>query len=107
MGKRIRLADVERDGIRGLPAEPVRAARTAGKPYKLVCRARRTAGGVQASVRPEQVPLSDPLAWVSGTSSIIEFDTDIFPGLVITEINPGLEATAYGMFADFVRAVTA
>jgi homoserine dehydrogenase len=45
------------------------------------------------------------MAWVNGTSSIISFETDIFPELVITENNPGLEATAYGMLADFVRAV--
>jgi homoserine dehydrogenase len=36
----------------------------------------------------------------------IYFETDIFPGLAITEENPGLYATAYGMLADFVRAVT-
>jgi homoserine dehydrogenase len=45
------------------------------------------------------------MAWVAGTSSIICFETDIFPGLAITENHPGLEATAYGMLADFVRAV--
>ena len=51
-------------------------------------------------------PLSDPLAWVAGTSSIVYFETDIFPGLCITEENPGLYATAYGMLADFIRAVS-
>jgi homoserine dehydrogenase len=61
---------------------------------------------VTAGVRPEQVPLSDPMAWVAGTSSIVYFETDIFPGLAITEIDPGVEATAYGMLADFVRAVS-
>jgi len=106
MGARIRLDEIAREGIRGLSGEAVRAARAQGKPYKLVCRAQRTERGVTASVRPEQVPLSDPLAWVAGTSSIVYFETDIFPGLAITENNPGLEATAYGMLADFVRAVT-
>ena len=42
---------------------------------------------------------------ITGTSSYIYFETDIFPGLAITEENPGLYATAYGMLADFVRAV--
>jgi homoserine dehydrogenase len=56
-------------------------------------------------VRPEQVAISDPLAQVAGTSSIVYFETDIFPGLAITEIDPGLDATAYGMLADFVKAV--
>jgi len=102
----VRLDEIQREGIGKLRGEAVRAARAEGRPYKLVCRARRSGQGVTASVGPEQVPLSDPLAWVAGTSSIVYFETDIFPGLVITENNPGLEATAYGMLADFVRAVT-
>ena len=106
MGVPLRLEAIEREGIGKLSAEMVRNAHANGKPYKLVCRAQRESSGVRASVRPEQVPLSDPLAWVAGTSSIVYFETDIFPGLAITENNPGLEATAYGMLADFVRAVS-
>jgi homoserine dehydrogenase len=106
MGVPIRLEEIQREGIGKLSEEAIRAARADGKPYKLVCRAQRTDQGVTASVRPEQVPLSDPLAWVAGTSSIVYFETDIFPGLAITENNPGLDATAYGMLADFVRALT-
>jgi homoserine dehydrogenase len=102
----IHLDKIDRHGIRGLSAEIVRAARAAGKPYKLVCRASRSAGTITASVRPEQVPLSDPLAHVAGTSAIVYFETDMFPGLAITEIDPGVDATAYGMLSDFVKAVT-
>jgi homoserine dehydrogenase len=53
------------------------------------------------------VPLSDPLAAVSGTSSLVHFETDMLPGLTITEHNPSPETTAYGMLADFVNAVIA
>ena len=91
---------VQREGIRGLTPEAIRAARAEGKPFKLVCRADRTS----ATVRPEQLPLADPLANVSGTSSIIHFETDTLTGLTITEHNPGPETTAYGMLADFVNA---
>lgn len=105
MGVPIRPADVRREGISSLSAEEVRAARAAGTPYKLVCRAHRTASGVDAQVRPQRLPLRDPLAQVAGTSSIVYFETDIFPGLAILEENPGLFATAYGMLADFIRAV--
>lgn len=107
MGVPIKLDEIQREGIGQLRGEAVRAARAEGRPYKLVCRAQRRNNAVNASVRPEQVPLSDPLAWVAGTSSIVYFETDVLPGLVITENNPGLETTAYGMLADFVRAVEA
>ncbi len=101
----IQLCEIAREGIGKLSAEAVRAAKAAGNPYKLVCRARRNGGRVHASVAPQQVPLNDPLAWVEGTSSILYLESDIFPGLAVTENNPRLEATAYGMLADFVRAV--
>lgn len=99
----IRPDQIERDGIRDLTSSAVRNARRDGWPFKLVCRARRTANGVQASVGPEKILSTQPMAKINGTSSYIYFETDIFPGLAITEENPGLYATAYGLLADFVR----
>lgn len=104
MGKPLKPQQIEREGIEDLHPLAVQAARRAGRPYKLVCEARRASGGVRAGVRPQQLPLSDPLAWVNGTSSAIYFETDIFPGLAITEQNPGVTETAYGLLADLVRA---
>jgi homoserine dehydrogenase len=101
----IRLEEIQREGVRGLTAEAVRAAKKEGRPYKLICRVKKTEKGIEATVRPEQIPLTDPMAQSAGPSSYIYFETDIFPGLAITEENPGLYATAYGMLADFVRAV--
>ena len=104
MGMPLKPQAVEREGIEELHPLAVQAARRANRPYKLVCQARREKEGVRASVRPQQLPLSDPLAWVNGTSSAIYFETDIFPGLAITEQNPGVTETAYGLLADLVRA---
>jgi homoserine dehydrogenase len=100
----VRLDQIDREGIRDLTTQAVRNARRDGWPYKLVCRARRVAGGVEASVKPEKVLSTQPMARIKGTSSYVYFETDIFPGLAITEENPGLYATAYGLLADFVRA---
>lgn len=105
MHSTLHVADVDRTGIDQLTGEQVRAARASGTPYKLVCRAVRRDGVVHAIVRPEQLPVTDPLAAVEGTSSVVYFETDIFPGLAIVEDNPGLDATAYGLLADFIRAV--
>jgi len=96
---------IEREGIRDLTSQALRNARRDGWPFKLVCRAQRTPDGVKASVKPEKVMSTQPMARIAGTSSYIYFETDIFPGLAITEENPGLYATAYGLLADFIRAV--
>ena len=101
----IRLDEVDREGIRDLTPKALRNARRDGWPFKLVCRAQRTSDGVKASVKPEKILSTQPMARITGTSSYIYFETDIFPGLAITEENPGLYATAYGLLADFVRAV--
>ena len=107
LGYPLRLADIERQGISALDSVTVQAARQAGTPYKLVCRAHREDGSVRASVRPERLPLSDPLARIDGGSSCVHFELDILSGLTIIEHDPGLETTAYGMLADFIRAVSA
>jgi homoserine dehydrogenase len=102
----VRLDQIEREGIRDLTPQALRNARRDGWPFKLVCRARREGNSVKASVAPEKVRASEPMARIAGTSSYVYFETDIFPGLAITEENPGLYATAYGLLADLVRAVT-
>jgi len=99
------LEDIAREGIRELTTNAVRNGRRDGWPFKLVCRAQRVGNGVKASVAPEKVLSSSPMGKISGTSSSIYFETDIFPGLAVTEENPGLYATAYGLLADLVRAV--
>jgi homoserine dehydrogenase len=105
MGRPLSPRDIQREGIRNLSRDDVRRARQAGTPYKLVCEARQTPDGIRARVAPQQLPLTDSLARVEGTSSIVYFETDLFPGLVITEENPGVYATAYGLLADFIGAV--
>jgi len=101
----IRLEEIAREGIRDLTPQAVRNARRDGWPFKLVCRAKRTGEKVVASVAPEKVLVSTQMGGISRTSSYICFNTDVFPALAIAEQDPGLYATAYGLLADFVRAV--
>src|ERR1041384_233938 len=98
-------SNVKREGIRGLDSATLQAARAEGRPYKLLSRVVVNAdGSVTASVRPEQVALSDPLGGVRGTSLAIHFELDVMPGLTITSHRPNLQSTAYGLLADFINA---
>jgi len=85
----------------------VRRARAEGTPYKLVCRAQRSEDSVTAAVRPEKFRSAILSLPSPELPSAIHFETDILPGLAITEINPCVESTAYGILADFIRAVSA
>jgi homoserine dehydrogenase len=104
MGVPITLDQVERTGIRDITPEQLRGARASGIRYKLICSAERTASGVRASVRPEQLPMTDALALLEGTTSALRFDMDVF-GLSIIEHKAHVIATAYGLLGDFIRAV--
>ncbi len=104
MGVPTRIDQVQRTGIRELSEEKIRSVRAAGMRYKLVCRAERRGDGVDCRVGPELLLLSDPMAGLEGTSSALRFDLDVF-GLSLVEHNPGVEATGYGLLADFLRAV--
>jgi homoserine dehydrogenase len=104
LGVPIRLDQVRRAGIRDLSEEKIRSVRSSGMRYKLVCRAERRGTGVDCSVQPELLLASDPLANLEGSSSAVRFDLDVF-GLSLVEHNPGIEATGYGLLADFIRSV--
>lgn len=101
----LRLEQVQRTGIRDLSEEKIRSVRAAGMRYKLVCRAERRGDGVDARVGPELLLLTDPMAGLESSSSAIRFDLDVF-GISLVEHNPGIEATGYGLLADFIRAAT-
>lgn len=101
----LKPAEVERTGIRGIGKEQIDAARSNGCRYKLVCSASREGDRIVARVAPEPLPPGDPLAQVAGTSSVVSFETDMFPAIAIHEVNPGLDAVAYGLLSDFLRAL--
>jgi homoserine dehydrogenase len=105
MGVPLKPAQVDRSGIRGLTPEAISHAREEGKRWKLVCSVWREGHTVQARVAPEMVGIESPLYGVDGTTSIVQFQTDVLGLLSVVESDPGPHTTAYGLLADFLNAV--
>ncbi len=123
MDARIDPMKVDRTGIRGVKAGDVAAAARRGGRLKLICAAERSGvapeggdagvgpgagtgtsgGGVITTVRPEFVPLSDPFALVSGTSSILTLKTDLLGDITVVENDPKVMQTAYGVLNDLLE----
>ena len=98
-------------GIRGITPETVAKAKAEGKRYKLVCSAEKAWGQIKARVAPELLDSSSPLYGVMNSSTGVSFRTDVLPDYSITisereGMAGGPIETAYGLFADFVTAVT-
>ncbi|MBA4379753.1 MAG: homoserine dehydrogenase [Anaerolinea sp.] len=96
---------VKRKGIREITPEKIAAAKAEGKRWKLVCSARREGGSVTARVWPELLLPNSPMYNIDGTTSLVEFETDVLGLLSIVETDPGPATTAYGLLADFINAV--
>lgn len=105
MGIPLKPQEVDREGIRHITPQMIMDAARQGKRWKLVCSATRIETGVKAAVHPELVERSSPMFAVEGTTSIIQFETDVLGRLSIIEENPGPKTTAYGCLADLINAV--
>ena len=109
LGADLRPADVAREGLGTLDETSIRRAHSEGRPYRLVGEIRSDAhGALRAIVRPVQCALDAPLGIVHGATLVMHYEADVFPGgLTVTSHDPDPVTTAYGMFADFIRLVSA
>jgi homoserine dehydrogenase len=100
MDARTTPQQVSTRGIARLTRERVAAIASQGKTVRLIGRARRTPSGVGLRVRAEVLDRRDILACAPGTSNVLLFHTDSMGTFGTVSIDPGVEQTAYGVFAD-------
>ncbi len=106
MNADLKPQQVARQGIRHIGPAEVREAKVQGKRWKLVCSAERKGDTLTTEVAPELVGPDSPMYRAEGTTSIVQFETDVLGQLTILEENPGPHTTAYGCLADFLNAVS-
>ncbi|RLE06427.1 MAG: hypothetical protein DRJ06_07870 [Candidatus Aminicenantes bacterium] len=96
---------VERTGIRSITPEMIAKAKAEGKRYKLVAHAWKEGEEIKARVSPELVSSNSILYNINGTTTIVQFESDVLGKLSFIEEDLGPRTTAYGLLADFVNAV--
>jgi len=102
MGESLTMADVKRTGITGITLEDVGAARAAGERWKLIGTIERKNGQIQASVQPVRLPLSHPLASVSGATNAITYTTDLLGEVTLVGPGAGRLETGYALLNDLI-----
>ena len=106
MNKQIGPSDVDRVGIRDITTASIMEAKRKGQRWKLLCSAAQQGDDLVFNVKPALVNSDSIFFHIDGTTSIIQFETDVLGKLTLIEENPGPETTAYGLLADFINAVT-
>ncbi len=102
LGARVNPQGIDPRGIRRLTPERIIELDRKGKTVRIVSRARRSPAGVKLRVRAEVLDKSGVLASAGGTSNLILLHTDLMGTVGTISINPTVEQTAYGLFADLV-----
>jgi homoserine dehydrogenase len=98
---------IDVQGVRGITPERVAAAKAAGRSLRLVGGAELREGGeggITAYVRPEELEPGDPLHGLAGSDAALTFYTDRLAPVTITQKGSTVEDTAFGAFADVLRA---
>jgi homoserine dehydrogenase len=107
-GGDLRPADVHRQGIRDCSAAEIRDANDAGTPIRLIGELVPAIDGtISAHVHPARCAVDSPLGAARGTTLVMHYEADVFPGgLTITSRDPDPTTTAYGMLADMIAVCT-
>jgi homoserine dehydrogenase len=103
LGVPLQLANVEREGIRGLSTKDIVRAQKVGEVWKLVGWVERTPDMVKAVVRPIRLPQTHPLATVSGATNAITFVTRLLGEVTIVGPGAGRVETGYGVLSDLLE----
>jgi homoserine dehydrogenase len=78
------------------------ASKEEGFRYKLIAQTRRAGAKIEASVSPQKLPLSDPLAGVMGAQNALTFDTDLMGKVTIQGAGAGKIETGYSILSDIL-----
>lgn len=97
-GKKMALSDLAVTGITQITPEDIATAQHAGECYKLIARISPDSG----SVSPQRIPLTDPLAVVSGATNAITFQTDLMGDVTLVGAGAGRLQTGFALLADLL-----
>lgn len=90
-------------GISHLTLDDVQRARAEGKRWKLIAQLRREGDKLQASVGPQAIPASHPLAGVGGATNAITYVTDLLGEVTLVGPGAGRRETGFSLLADLLE----
>ncbi len=102
MDEEIDAEDVPCKGISHFTEEMVQEALEENKKWRLIARIKKNEEGVKATVQPELIEVSDPLAGVTGATNAIVYECDLAGPIMLTGAGAGLVETGYSLLIDII-----
>jgi homoserine dehydrogenase len=102
MNADLKIGDVERRGITDITLRDIDEARRRSRVVKLIAKAEKIDGRVVASVKPEEIPLTDPLAHVDGVLNALTYVLDVQRDVTIIGPGAGGDSAGYALLSDIL-----
>lgn len=98
----LNINDVSCEGITKITSDDVAKARAQNSRWKLVGSVEMKDGKVSASVKPEMISLTHPLAGVMGSTNALTFTTDMMGDVTIVGKGAGRIETGFSILTDLL-----
>ncbi len=89
-------------GITNITAAAITEAKAREKRFKLIGKVWREGSIVKASVSPEEIDLTHPLASITGATNAVTITTDALGDVTVVGPGAGKEATGFSMLVDLI-----
>jgi len=99
----LKIGDVSCKGITKITLEDIAKAKAENSRWKLIGSVKKEGSKVIASVAPEKLPLSHPLAGVMGATNAMTFTTDLLGDVSIVGPGAGRKETGFSILTDLLK----
>jgi len=102
MGLSLTIADIDRTGISQLTSEDIDLAKANKCRWKLIGALEKTVQGYSASVKPQMIENTHPLAAISGATNAITYTTELLGDVTLVGPGAGRMETGYAVIQDIL-----
>ncbi|WP_026581414.1 homoserine dehydrogenase [Bacillus sp. J33] len=99
----LKVEEVSCEGITSITLKDIEVAKAEGKRWKLLAKVRKEEGRVAASIAPEKVSVSDPLASISGATNAITYECDLLGTVTLSGAGAGKVETGFSLLIDLIN----
>lgn len=99
----LKIGDVSCKGITKITLDDIAKAKAENSRWKLIGSVKKDGSKIIASVAPEKLPLSHPLAGVMGATNAMTFTTDLLGDVSIVGPGAGRKETGFSILTDLLK----
>ncbi len=103
MGTPLKISDVYCKGITDISIDDINKAKKQNARWKLIGSVKKENNKITASVAPEMIDMSHPLAGIMGATNAITLTTDLLGDVTIVGAGAGKTETGFSILTDLIK----